>query len=176
MEIEYSLTEADITALVECRLKSSQRIRKRFKRARYSLFTGFLLMAIGSISLQMGLVLPIVFVVFAIGFFAFYPTFQLWQARRAVSRTYHDEKNRRTLDSRTLRISEEGLEEESFMGKILVKWFLIEQIFTTADRTILFIQDDPSLVIPKVNISVGNYDEFVEAIQTYRAKTYDQPN
>lgn len=170
MEIVYDLTVADIIALAKYRTENSSIWQRRIRIARYSYLVGFLILALGARLYGNNLVLCLVFVLMAVLFFSLYPAYRSWQIQKTTRQAYRDEAKRKTLASRILRTSAEGLEEESSFGSILVRWSSVDQIAQTSTHTFLSFEKVPSLVIPKDRIQQGSYQEFVQSMQDWKSR------
>jgi hypothetical protein len=168
MEIKYSLNESDIFALTKYRLKSVPATHQRMRVRRFSYLIGFVFVALGAWILQNNIILVAAFLAFAVAVFLLYPAYYDWNFRRSIQKAYQDEKMRASLASRTLRITQECLEEESSFGEAKIKWNVIENINMTATHTfIIVLGEAPSLIIPKERVNVGNYAEFVDACREH---------
>ena len=80
-----------------------------------------------------------------------------------------DEQNRTLLTVRTLCATQEGLEEHSTLGETTLKWTAIDNIVDTPTHTFLSVVGRGySLVIPKNQVQVGHYAEFVKVCRSYQ--------
>ena len=140
MEIEFTLTEADILALMQYRLQRLPNLKNPVFVRRFTYMGGFMGLAVGSLILFDNIVLAIVFIVLAISSFLLYPAYYNSLLRRKVTATYRDEKTRATLASRFLRATDEGLEEKSDLGEIKLKWELVDAIEHDVD---LYLYHNP---------------------------------
>ncbi len=167
MEIEYSLTEADILALMQFRLQHSKGRRNPVTVRRWAYLAGFGLVALGSLILGKDVVLSVVFLVLAVAFFLLYPLYFNRLIRRKVSQTYRDEKMRASLSSRTLKATDEGLEEKSELGEMKVKWLLVDGIYPTSTHVFISVQKNLSIIIPRDRLSSGDIESFLQSCQNH---------
>ena len=168
MDIQYHLTEGDIVALAEYRLKNVSGWRNPVRVRRFAYFFGFALMALGMWLILNSIELTVSFLTFAIVAFLFYPAFLHWRIRQNISKAYRNEKNRVTLATRTLSVTSEGLNEESAWGEIQLKWDKVDITITPAHVFIAIMGQAPSMVVPRDGISNGDYEEFTSTCQHYK--------
>jgi hypothetical protein len=171
MELEFELTEEDIIALAEYQSKRSPAFIRQQQIRRFGYLIGFTILAIGMWLLTQQIILPAVSLGLAILLFLFYPQFQKWQLRRKVHQAYQQEKYQATLASRTLKATDEGLEEVSPFGEIKVKWDVVDEIQELPAHCLISIQQFPSVVIPKNRIDPKIYEEFVQICRKHRPDT-----
>jgi hypothetical protein len=89
--------------------------------------------------------------------------FQMWRLREKVHQTYQQENYRATLGLRTLKATNEALEEISAFGEVKVKWDAIDGITETPTRCLISIQQFPAMIIPKNQVDPKTYEDFVQA-------------
>ena len=172
MEIKYALNEADILALSRHRLQNMPTLHRRMQIRHFGYPIGFTLMAFGLWLLYRDSILLIILLGSAIISFLFFPIYYDWRLRRSVSQKYQDAKVRATLAERTLRATNEGLEEISDLGESKSNWNTIDGVTITPTYTFMSaIGVGYSLVIPRNQVRVGNYDEFVNACRDYIQKS-----
>jgi len=134
---------------------------------RIAYLVGFMLLAMGSLFIVNAIVMPLIFLILGIFSFVFYPTYFNWLLQRKVARTYRDESRRTTLDTRVLRVTDQGIEEKSDLGEIKVKWDAIDSIESTPGYAIISIRSVPSIIVPEARMSSGDYTPFVNACRQY---------
>ncbi len=167
MEIEYTLAESDILALMQYRLQLRHGRDNPVLVRRLGYFIGFTLLGLGTGLLLHDLAVAIAFLALAVISFTLYPRLFDWLIRRKVSAAYRDPKNKATLAARILRASRDGLEEKSDMGEIKVNWEVVNDLATTPSHAFFTIHNSPSLVVPVERISQGDFQEFVKACREY---------
>jgi hypothetical protein len=170
MEIEYQLTEADIITLTRYRLRQAPARRNPVLLRQVAYSAGFTLLAIGSWVQLSNAVLSFAFLALAVLSFFAYPSYFEWALRRRVMTVYSDEKMRATLAPRILRVSSDGINEESALGHISIKWDAVDNIGIVPDFTVLSIQNVPSMIIPEKGIIAGDYKSFVQACRQFSQK------
>jgi hypothetical protein len=161
MEIQYSLTEADIFELMQYRFRHSSIHKNPIIVKRILYLIGFIFLAFGSILLTKDIALFFTFMILAIILFFFYPTFFNWNVKKKVAAIYRDEKMRASLDKRSLFVSEDSLVEKSGFGEIKIYWQSITKLDVTPAYTFISIQGVPSMLIPKDRVSMGDYEGFM---------------
>jgi hypothetical protein len=167
MEIQYSLTEADIFELMQYRLRQAPLYKNSFMGKRILYLIGFLFLAFGSILITNDDILFFTFMLLAIILFFFYPTFFNWNLKKKVSAKYRDEKMRASLAKRLLFVSEDSLVEKSDFGEIKIYWQSITKLDVTPAYTFISIQGVPSMLIPKDHVCMGDYEGFMAECRKY---------
>ncbi len=162
MEIKYDLSENDILALMQYRLRFRRGKQNPILVRRVAYLVGFTAMALGSWLLMHQATLLIVFLMLAIASFLLYLPFSSWLARRRVTSIYRDPQKRATLASRILRADSEGLEEISGAGEAKLKWEVVTDIAVTSTHAFVSVLNDPTIIIPKESLGLHDFQSFVD--------------
>ena len=139
MEIEFALTEEDILVFTKHQLQYSPVFIRQQRVRRSGYLIGFTLLAMGTWLLEQPIFVPILFLSLAVILFLVYPRFQMWRLREKVHQTYQQENYRATLGLRTLRATDEGLEEISAFGEVKIKWEAVDGITDTPAHCLISI-------------------------------------
>jgi hypothetical protein len=161
MKIEYELSETDILALMRFRLDQIHGLRNPVMRRQITYLVGFAMMAFGTWLFLHQVILLVAFLFLAAVFFLFYPLLFDWLIRRRVAVAYRDPSKRATLNTRTIHISSDGLQEQTEMGEIKIKWDVINEIALTSTHAFLSVQNVPSIIIPKESLRNDDFQAFV---------------
>jgi hypothetical protein len=167
MEIQYSLTEADIFELMQYRFRQYSIHKNPIMVKRILYLIGFIFLAFGSILLTKDNTLFFTFMLLAFILFFFYPTFFYWNLKKKVSSRYRDEKMRASLAKRSLFVSEDSLVEKSSLGETKIYWQSITKLDVTPAYTFISIQGVPSMLIPKDRVSMEDYEGFIAECRKY---------
>ena len=167
MEIQYSLTEADIFELMQYRIRLAPIHKNPIMINRIVYLIAFVFLAFGSILIAKDSTLLFTFMILAIILFFFYPTFFNWNLKKKVAATYRDEKMRASLATRSLFVFDDGLLEKSGLGEIKIKWASITKLDVTPAYSCISIQGIPSMMIPKDRVSLGDYESFMAECRKY---------
>jgi hypothetical protein len=171
MQIEYELSETDILALMRFRLDQIHGMRNPVMRRRIAYLVGFIFMAFGTWLLLHQALLLITFLFLAVVFFLFYPLLFDWLIRRRVAVAYRDPSKRVTLNSRTIHVRSDGLQELTEMGEANIKWVVINEIAVTPTHAFLSVQNVPSIIVPKESLSNDDFQAFVNICREYIEKS-----
>lgn len=175
MELEYQLTEADILALMRFRYDHISARHNPITIRRLGYTIGFIFMSAGGWLLSNNLILPITFLAMAVIAFIGYPTYFDWLMRRKVTAAFRDPNRRATLGPRTIRVTSEGIEQQSSEGQIKVNWNVVDGIVPMPTFTVVSIHNVPSIIIPENQIIAGDYEGFVEACRQFYNQETDRP-
>lgn len=164
MELKFSLTEEDIYALALYRLKVVPGLKRQVLVTRWGysiimvvLAAMFLLYeqyVIGGICFLLGLLI-----------FLYFPAYQKWRIRRRITHNYQGEKEKASLAEWTIRIEKDGLALDAPASNSKTKWEYITYCDIQANHTFISVSDIPSFSIPRLRVSAGEYETFVEALK-----------
>lgn len=168
MELAYSLDESDIIALAEYRFRSMPAARQSQRLRRVGYLVGFSLLAVGAWVLKYPALLVLLWLFLGAALYLLYPRYYAWNMRRRIRAAYRDEKMRASLGSRTLRLTDEGLEEISDLGEVKIKWDAIQAVAVTPTHAFVTVAGaPPAMVIARGRVTVGNYDDWIAACQKH---------
>jgi membrane protein implicated in regulation of membrane protease activity len=161
MEIELALTRNDHLVLAQYRTDHSPQMHQRARKLRWSYTVAFLAIALGYYLILPEVFIPLLFAILAIVSLVSYPYIHRWRVRRDVKREVEKRAKPQWFTNRKLRVTADGLEEETeyFEGK--VKWSLVDGLDVTPDNTFVSIEGVYSVIIPRSSVKKGDYDEFV---------------
>ncbi len=168
MDLAYSLDESDIIALAEYRFRSTPAARRQVILRRVGYLVGFSLLAAGAWVLNGPALLVLFWLFLGAALYLLYPRYYAWNMRRRIRAAYRDEKMRAFLAARTLRLTDEGLEEISGLGEVKIKWDAIQAVAVTPTRAFVTVAGaPPAMVISRGRVTAGNYDDWIAACQKH---------
>jgi len=167
MEIEYRLSESDIFAFMKFQIARRKGWHNPVLFRRVAYLVGFILLGLGAWLFSGEVMLLLAFLLLAILFFVFYPSFFDWALHRRLTTAYQDPTKQASLASRVLRASSEGLEEISDLGEIKVKWEAVNELVMTPSHVFISVQGTSSIVIPIQYVDKENYQEFVNVCREH---------
>ncbi|MAT41391.1 MAG: hypothetical protein CL609_03545 [Anaerolineaceae bacterium] len=162
MEVEYELSEADILALMQFRLKQRRGLRNPIIFRRLAYLVGFSLSAFGTWLVTNQVFLLVIFLVLAVSSFLFYPSLFNFLIKRKIQITYRDPVKKASLATRILRANNEGIEEISSMGGTKLKWDVITDLAVTPTHAFIYVQNIPTIIVPKARIGNDDFKRFME--------------
>ncbi len=105
-----------------------------------------------------------IYVLIFIPFLIFYPMYLKWHVRRTAAKAYQDREMPTFGGTRTLELSDEGIEESNEDGSNTVPWDKIESIDETETHVFIFIGPVQAAVIPKARVR-GDLDAFANEVR-----------
>src|SRR5450759_932428 len=167
MEIKFNLTEEDMFALSKCRLSYMPALRRRQERLRLGYTVGLSIIALGMWILSSEKIIAFSLAALAVLVFSFFPFIQEARLHRLVLSAYKDEEKRKRLSETSLIASQEGLQERSAMGETLFLWDKLDKVIVTPTHAFISANRSFTIVIPKERVSLGDYDDFIQAINGF---------
>ena len=161
MEIEYTLTESDVLALAKFRIQHVPRLRRGQWVRHLGYSVGLALIGLGLLALREFL-LSAICLLLALLWVPFFPRYRDWVLRRRIHKMYQNEKLHATLESTTMRITDEGLVEESPLGESRLKWHAIDDITRTPTHIFVTVAGIPSVVVPSDRVIAGDHERFFD--------------
>jgi hypothetical protein len=167
MEIEYSLIEDDMFALAKCRLSYMPALRQRQERLRMGYTLGLSVLAVLAWALLPDKIIAFALAAVAIVVFSLFPSYQQYRLRQIVTSAYRDEEKRKRLSKTSLTASADGLLEKSAMGNSLFLWNKLDKVVVTPTHAFISVDHSFTIVIPKNRTTLGNYDDFIQAMNSF---------
>lgn len=161
MEIKYTSTESDALALARFRSQYVPRVRRSLRIRHLGYSVGLALMGLG-LCLVRAFFLGAVSLTLALLSALFFPRYRDWMLRRRVHKMYESEKMQAWLGPCTLRITDEGLVEESPLGEAMIKWQAIDDVTRTSTHTFITVAQFPSVVVPNDQAVAGDLERFFD--------------
>jgi hypothetical protein len=167
MEIEFELNQHDLKAFADYQVSCSPRIRARINRNRIVFLVGLLILALGTIMSEGSSISAIIFVIMAVLQFFFLPSAYRWIFRRHFANSYKNPANRLKYRRRKIRITDDGLEEESEEAHSNVKWSTVQRVDRTKSHGYIYLTDDMAYIIPKDALGERTFTEFMDLVMKY---------
>jgi len=167
MEIVYSLVEEDMFALAKCRLSYMPALRRTQERLRMGYTLGLSVFALAAWALLPEKIIAFALAGLAVLAFSIFPSYQETRLRRIVNNAYQDEEKRKRLSKTSLIASADGLQEKSEIGETLFLWDKLDIVIVTPTHAFISVGRSFTIVIPKERMSLGDYDEFIQAMNGY---------
>ncbi len=165
MEIEFTPDKADFRTVGQFQANRSMMLHNRIRRQRIAYGIGFSLLALGTYFTMPNTVVPYVFGVLAVISIILYPVYIGWRIRRRINRLVEERATPASLAQCKLRVTAEGLEQETEYGEGKVKWILVNEVASIPTHTFVAVEGTFAIVIPKARVSKGDYDEFIESLR-----------
>jgi len=168
MEIQYSLSEADIVALYKYRLNVDQALKRRYQSRRWMYLLGLSMLGLAGYVFMHDTALMIFSLIIAGLFYTFFPYYFNWMVRRGVSTTYKQEAARQALEKRTLQANPEGLLQNASRGESFSSWDEIDDMGVSTTHAFISVNERSSwYIIPRDRLVVGDFDAFIDEIRKY---------
>jgi hypothetical protein len=161
MEIEYTLTESDVFALTKFRIQHVPRLRRNQRIRHLGYSVGFALIGLGLFATR-EFFLSAVSLTLALLWVLLFPKYRDWVLHRRIHKMYENEKLQATLESCTLRITDEGLAEETPLGDTRLKWDAIDDITRIPTHTFVTVAELPCVVVPSEQVVAGDHERFFD--------------
>jgi hypothetical protein len=167
MEIEYTLAENDMFALAKCRLIYMPGLRQRQVRQRVGVTLFISAIALVAWFFFVQTTVAFILAALALLIYSLYPTYQEIRLKQLVSATYRNEKSKKHLSKHVLSAAPDGLTEKSEAREISTSWERLDKVIVTPTHCFISADRSFSIVIPKEHLSLGNYDEFIQALNSF---------
>lgn len=170
MKLEYSIKLEDVVAFNRDHIESIPEMRRKLSIMRYVwAFTP--LVAISAIMFLEGAspgktAAVISFVAFCVStpIYYFQPAFFRWSTARQIRKVYSETENQSLLGQHEMELSGNNLVERSETNETNFSLKSVERVLTVGDYTYVYTSGSQAHIIPKNNVTAGDYDEFVGAI------------
>jgi hypothetical protein len=166
MEVQFSLDEADLTALAKFRMRHSPAFRRRYRIGWVGVplgfgFTGLVLYVVFSLKS------PALYLVgFGLFFLVFYPYYYRWLVGRTMRKIVSARGNPKALGKRTLRVTPQGLE---MVGASTFKtsWDRVTGIEVNPVHAFLALDGEYAIVLPRSSLGDETFQHLVETIRKF---------
>jgi hypothetical protein len=169
MELEFTLTEADIVALVRYQIEHSLSVKRRIARLHVGYVLGFALLALGFYLLAPDLHLQLPFSLLAVASVALYRPLAWARLRASAPRMARERMRPESVGWRKLRVSAEAMQQWSEHAESKVEWSLVDGIDLQPTHAFVSVGGIVTLAIPRDRVTRGNFDDFMKGALAIRA-------
>ena len=89
--------------------------------------------------------------------------------------TYRERPDKVAFGEHALEIDEQGLTERSDVAEHSVRWEGVNAIDTTPRHAFIFVGARLAYIVPRASVLEGNFEQFSEARDLWRAKNLQEP-
>jgi len=165
MEVQYTLDEADLTALAKFRMSNSPAFRRRYRMGWIGVPLGFGLTGL-VLYVLFSLKSPALYLVgFGLFFLVFYPYYYRWLVGRTMRKIVNARSNPKALGKRTVRVTPEGLEMLGGASKIKTSWDRISGIEVNPVHAFVAVDGEYAIVLPRSSLGDETFQRLLETIR-----------
>jgi hypothetical protein len=168
MELEFTLQEPDLHALVQHQIQRSPLVPRRINRLKLGYTIGFALLALGTFIYPPDRPLSPLFATLAVLAFFLHPSIARRRLKASVPRLVRQRMTESSLGHRRLKALPDGLQKVSPNSQSKVTWALVGPPETTQTHVFIPIDGVYSVVIPTSAVSGEALHGFLEAVSNYR--------
>ena|SRR3990172_920052 len=161
MQVEYQLAEDDLRAFADYQVRFSPHVQARIRRYRTGYLVGFLLLALGFWMSERQSFLAILLGVFAALLYLLAPTIYRFRLRSHLVRSFHDPADRLKYRKHRLRITDDGLVDESDEATSTVKWSAIVKVDQTPLHGYIYLATNSAIIVPREPIGDDLFQSFM---------------
>jgi len=169
MELEFTLTQADIVALVRYQIEHSLSVRQRIARLHVGYVLGSGLLSLGLYLAAPDLHLHLPFALLAIASLALYRPLAWARLRASAPQIAREKMRPESVGWRKLRVTSEGFEQRSEHAESKVGWGLVDGIDVQPSHGFVTVGGVVTLAVPKDRVTRGSFDDFMSQALAMRA-------
>ena len=163
MNITYTNTLDDLLAFARHHYGSSEGIQRNVRLQRYggvAVLTGYFF---GLGCFDGSVFLFFVGAVTSVAWWVWIPRVLMASYEKQVARSQEGHKNRVTLGTHALEVTEEHLLETNEYGESKVRWPAVEKVVADGDCAFIYLSSAQAHIIPKNRVSSGDFEGFLNA-------------
>lgn len=167
MEVQFTLDEADLTALAKFRMSHSPAFRRRYRMGWIGVPLGFGLSAL-VLYVFFSLKSPALYLVgFGLFFLVFYPYYYRWLVGRTMRKIVSAHGNPKALGKRTIRVTPQGLETVGGASKSKTSWDRVSGIEVNPVHAFVAVDGEYAIVLPRTSMGDEAFHHLVEGIRKF---------
>ena len=168
MELEFSLQESDLRALVEHQIRKSPLVSRRIVRLRMGYTLGFALCALGTYLTFQDRIVSYVSAVLALLSLIFYAPIARRRIQASIPRLVRVRMRESSLGLRRLRALPDGLEQTSPTSQSKVKWSIVGPVESREMHAFIPIDGVYTIVIPMPAVPPRDLAAFIQEVGVYK--------
>jgi hypothetical protein len=167
MEVQFTLDEADLTALAKFRMRHSPAFRRRYRIGWVGVPLGFGLTGL-VLYVFFSLKSPALYLVgFGLFFLVFYPYYYRWLVGRTMRKIVSVRSNPKALGRRRVRVTPQGLEMVGGGSTVKTSWDRVSGIEVNPVHVFVAVDGEYAIVLPRSSLGDETFQRLMETIRKF---------